>query len=84
MDLLDVRKHVISEREVEGGDVGLELVKSGRADDDACDEWPRHGKGDRHLRWIKPVTLREGDIGRDRLRPVRLLVAAKPVEQRLA
>ena len=84
MDLLDVRKHVILELEIEGGDIGLELGKSGRADDGACDEWPRHGEGDRHLRGIEPVPARERDIGRDRLGPVRLLVAAEPVEQRLA
>ena len=84
MDLLDVRKDLIVEREVEGGDIRLELGKSGRADDGACDEWPRHREGDRHLRGIKPVPPRKRDIGCNCFGPIRRLVAAEPVEQRLA
>jgi hypothetical protein len=57
MDLLDVGKDLIPELEVKRSDIRLELGKSGGADDGACDEWPRHGKGDRHLRRVETMPL---------------------------
>ncbi len=41
-------------------------------------------KRDRHLRRVEPVLPGESNIGRDRAWTIPLLVAAEPVEQRLA
>ena len=66
----DVFQHGIRQRQFVGGDIGLQLLHRGRADDRGGDEGPRKNEGERHLRRVEAVLPGKPDIVLPRFKTV--------------